>query len=145
VRIFFIKFWGIYIYLNKIRSKLKKISKLKLRTMADFNNAKQEIQDFQTYLGQTGITPEEAPSCYLITREEIDKLLSQKEGASLDGLRIYVGVKKDGDKVIPTVHVVACEKEGEVYNDFQKEEITPLLADQMPCPPQCAKSIFLDS
>ncbi len=88
--------------------------------------------------------------CFMITKEEINSLLSQKNnGQMLDGLRIYLGANMVEGHAVPNIHVIACEKdEQNVYNDYENESLRafakeqgkknlPLVVHGKPCPTFC--------
>lgn len=83
-------------------------------------NAKNEIAAFKNYVTANGL-PADTPRSYLLTKEEINRLLAQKANGTLDGLRIYVGIKMINNVEVPTITVVAAEKDAVTegkYNDF---------------------------
>ncbi|MEO8116644.1 MAG: hypothetical protein ABI653_03275 [Bacteroidota bacterium] len=89
--------------------------------------------------------------CFMITRDEINALLNQKNnGQLLDGLRIYLGANMIEGHAVPNIHVIACEKdEANIYNDFEPESNgllkndLPLVAQGKPCPTACGKKSFI--
>lgn len=83
-------------------------------------DAKNEIAAFKQYVTAKGL-PADTPRSYLLTKEEIERLLAQKSTGSLDGIRIYVGLKTVNNVVVPTITVVGAEKDAVTagkYNDF---------------------------
>ncbi len=85
---------------------------------------KKQIKTLREYLRQIPATSKKQHAC-LITIEEIERLLSQKnDGSKLDGLRIYMGAEKNGDYILPTIAaIVACEKDADgSYQDFNVPE-----------------------
>jgi len=90
----------------------------------NWTKVKKQIKALREYLNQIP-TPRKKQHACLITREEIDRLLSQKnDGSKLDGLRIYMGAEKNGDYILPTIAaIVACEKDADgQYHDFNVPE-----------------------
>jgi len=79
-----------------------------------------DVHTFREYVKRLPDTAHKKASyCYLITRQEIERLLALKgKGHSLDGLRIYLGAEMVEGHLVPNVHVVACEHDGTFYNDF---------------------------
>jgi hypothetical protein len=129
---------------------------------------KSEIATFRDYVKKLPPAAEaKASFCYLLTKDEIDRLLALKgAGTSLDGVRIYLGGETIEGHLVPTVHVVACEKDGHQYNDYNVPEsmphvamaaetgIVPLTdatatsgstADLKPCPTFCSGTNILTS
>jgi hypothetical protein len=127
----------------------------------NWTQVKKQIKTLREYLRQTPTTKKKQHAC-LITIEEIERLLSQKnDGSKLDGLRIYLGAEKDGDYILPTIAaIVACEKDtGDNYHDFNVPEKNlktltmtgtengALLSvgKAYPCPDWCSKSNILNA
>ena len=79
-------------------------------------------------------------------------MLKQKDANSLlDGIRIYFGANMVEGNMVPTVHVVACEKDAsspDLMNDYNIGDTVPgsatLVADTHPCPIYCGKSNILN-
>lgn len=86
-----------------------------------------EVHTFRNYVKQ--LPPKATAAahfCYLLKKEEIDRLLSLKgDGTSLDGIRIYLGGNMIDGHLVPTVHVVVCEKKGDQYNDYNVPATMP--------------------
>ncbi len=127
----------------------------------NWTKVKKQIKTLREYLKQIP-QQEKIPHACLITKEEIDRLLSQKgDGTSLDGLRIYIGAEKKGDLILPVIAaVVACEKESDdKYHDYNVPEKNlktltlkgtengKLLAvgETRPCPTWCSQPNLLNS
>jgi hypothetical protein len=94
----------------------------------DWSVIKQEVSTYRKYVaGLPKVAADAASYCFLLTKEEIDRLLALRghDGTPLDGVRIYLAGKKMEGHLVPTVHVVAVEKEGEVYNDFNVPKEMP--------------------
>lgn len=88
-----------------------------------WNDAKNEVAAFRNFLSANQL-PAETPRAFLLTREEIDRILNQRgaDGTPLDGLRIYMGLKTVNNVQVPTVVIVGAEKDAHgIYNDY----ITP--------------------
>lgn len=88
----------------------------------EWKEVKQEIFAYREYV--KSLPPEsvkEAVFSYLITSEEINRMLGQQcETKLLDGLRAYFGLKIIGNKMIPTLHMIACKKDSDGnYNDHK--------------------------
>ena len=121
---------------------------------------KEEINAYRTHVkGLPQSAKEKAKHSFLITKDELDKLLALKgEGASLDGIRIHLGAHSVDGHIVPTVHVIAVEKDGSFYHDYGVPEEKPepvetttklsfaaddatvskfKAADMVPCPPTC--------
>lgn len=81
---------------------------------------KQDVQTFRSYVKRLpAAAMKRAAYCYLLKKEEIDRLLSLRgEGQPLDGIRIYLGANMVEGHLVPNVHVVVCEKDGNDYNDY---------------------------
>ena len=122
--------------------------------IAKWKEVKQQISAFRKYVHS--LSPEarkEASFCYLITEEEINKLLSQcNDGSKLHGLRVYIGAKIVDNSMVPVLHVVACHKDGDNnYNDYnvpnaisEESKSLPLLGSTQPCPTCCSTSNALN-
>jgi len=121
----------------------------------NWQKVRKEISTFRKYVQSLSpAAKSEASYCYLITAEEINKLLSQcEDGSNLHGLRVYIGAKMIDNAMIPVLHVVACEKDGDSYNDYKipqnfSEENTlismPLLGKTQPCPTYCSETNALN-
>jgi hypothetical protein len=122
-----------------------------------------EVSAHRTYV--KNLTPgaaAEAKFCYLLSTTEFNRLLALKgDGTQLDGVRIYLGAKEIDGQMVPTVHVVAVEKEGETYNDYNVPKQMPEAAegvelfgaapgpgssaDLPPCPAVCGGQNILNS
>lgn len=91
---------------------------------------KQEVSTYRDYVKKLPKKAEEkARYCFLLKKEEIDRLLGLKgNGELLGGVRIYLGGEMIDGHLVPTVHVVACEKDGEQYNDFNVPSSMPDVA-----------------
>ncbi len=125
----------------------------------DWNKVKQQVAAFRKYINDLpSATGSKASYCYMVTREEIEKLMNQRnDGSKLDGVRIYIGADIINGHIIPNVHVVACEKDGNAdYHDYKitaqlpsdiamQNSSMPLLAEGRPCPVWCSKQNFLNS
>jgi hypothetical protein len=127
----------------------------------NWNQVKKQIKALREYLKQIPDTSKKQHAC-LITKEEIERLLSQKnDGSRLDGLRIYMGAEISGDYILPTIAaIVACEKDADgKYQDFNVPEknlktltlkstengkLLPV-GNTYPCPDWCSKSNILNA
>ena len=123
---------------------------------------KKQIKTLREYLRQIPSAKRKQHAC-LITIEEIERLLSQKNnGSKLDGLRIYLGAEKNGDYIMPTIAaIVACEKDTDgSYHDFNVPEknlrtltlkgtengaTLMSVGKALPCPDWCSKSNILNA
>jgi len=126
---------------------------------ANWNEDALKIKAFKNYMKKA---PKSVPQKkgYLLKREDIEKLLNQKEGM-LDGIRIYFGAEMVEDFMVPTLVVVGCEKDEDgTYNDFDVPEknlknlaVRSVVASARstssvelhPCPTICGKSNILNS
>jgi hypothetical protein len=86
----------------------------------NWNLIKNEVDAYRNYVKNL---PERAaaaaPYCFLLTKEEIDRLLALRgNGIPLDGVRIYLAGNEIDGILVPKVYVVAVEKEGPLYNDY---------------------------
>ena len=126
---------------------------------------KQEVSTYRKYVaGLPKAASATASYCFLLTKEEIDRLLALKgtDGTPLDGVRIYLGGNQIDGHLVPTVHVVAVEKDGSVYNDFNVPKEMPATTNAAgmigasapgtgstgnlpPCPNFCSGSNILNS
>ncbi|HEY6976973.1 MAG TPA: hypothetical protein VH396_11840 [Chitinophagaceae bacterium] len=126
----------------------------------EWKKTKREVGLFRQYVDDLPASAKSKASyCYLITREEINRLLDQKgNGDSLDGIRIYLGAEMIDNAMVPNVHVVACEKDGDGgYHDYNigneipdNNELTAISAPAMlgktrPCPTWCSQLNFLNA
>jgi len=91
---------------------------------------REEVHTYRNYVKRLPAeAAKKASYCYLLTKEEIDRLLSLKgDGQTLDGLRIYLGGNIIDGHLVPNVHVVACEKDGGQYNDYDVPGELPQVA-----------------
>jgi hypothetical protein len=133
----------------------------------NWNAIRQEVHTYRNYVHKL---PEPAAKkasyCYLLTKEEIDRLLNLKgDGHLLHGIRIYLGAEMIEGHMVPNVHIVACDKDGDQYNDYAvpggvphvamaaETGLNPLMADStktstggtVPCPNFCSGSNILNS
>lgn len=88
---------------------------------------REEVHTFRNYVKRLPPKAEEkAHFCYLLKKEEIDRLLNLKgDGTQLDGVRMYIGGNMIDGHLVPTVHVVVCEKDGDQYNDYNVPSSLP--------------------
>ena len=91
---------------------------------------KQEVSTYRDYVKKLPKkAADKARYCYLLKREEIDRLLSLKgNGELLGGVRIYLGGEMIDGHLVANVHVVACEKDGDQYNDYNVPTSMPPVA-----------------
>ena len=130
----------------------------------NWNRIKQEVGTYRKYVADLPADAKAAASyCFLLTHEEINRLLALRgNGKNLDGVRIYLGGKEVGGSFIPTVHVVAVEKDADGYNDYNVPKELPAVAENAglfgasapgtgstgtlpPCPDFCSKPNILNS
>jgi hypothetical protein len=119
-----------------------------------WHEVKQQISTFRKYVQSLSpAAKKEASYCYLITAEEIKKLLSQcGDGSDLHGLRFYIGAKMIDKSMVPVLHVVACQRDGNNnYNDYnvpdtisEESAKMPLLGSTQPCPTYCSQTNALN-
>ena len=88
---------------------------------------KEEVHTYRNYVKRLPAEAvKQASYCYLLSKEEIDRLLSLAgTDKQLDGVRIYLGANIIAGHLVPNVHVVACEKDGEQYNDYNVPDELP--------------------
>ena len=124
----------------------------------DWNKVQQQVAAFRNHVKNMPAAANAVHSV-LITKEEIEKLLNQKnDGSQLDGIRVYFGGEETDGHVVPTLHAIAVEKDaGGGYNDYKIGQqlpadnaaaagtAMPLLGVLLPCPPQCSKQNFLNT
>ena len=79
--------------------------------------ASKNCKAYRKYLKDKGIPAHLATKGFLLTREMIERLMTQ-HGRELDGIRVYVGLDEAGDMTIKP-YAVACVKEGDRYNDYK--------------------------
>ncbi|HRI19644.1 MAG TPA: hypothetical protein PLA68_01765 [Panacibacter sp.] len=127
---------------------------------ADWKKVKQQVATFRDHSKDLPTAAgKKAIHSILFTKEEIEKLLNQKnDGHQLDGIRVYLGGEMIDGHMVTTMHAIACEKDtNDNYHDYKIDEqllagdtaalsaAMPLLGEGMPCPPQCSKTNFLNS
>lgn len=80
---------------------------------------KEEVSTYRSYVKKLPRkAADKASFCFLLTKEEMDRLLSLNGDGGLHAVRIYLGGEMIEGHLVPTVHVVACQKDGKQYNDF---------------------------
>lgn len=81
---------------------------------------KEQVHTYRNYVKRLPAeAAKKASYCYLLTKEEIDRLLSLAgKDTSLDGIRIYLGGEMIDGHLVANAHVVACKKDGDSYNDY---------------------------
>jgi len=91
---------------------------------------KEEVHTYRSYVKRLPAAAiKKASYSYLLKKEEIERLLSLKgEGQSLDGIRIYLGANMVEGHLVANVHVIACEKDGNDYNDYNVPGALPHVA-----------------
>jgi hypothetical protein len=103
--------------------------------------------------------PKNTPRAYTLTVEEIDRLLKQRKGKRLEGIRIYIGAETKKGVMVPNLIIVGCAKgtDGQL-NDYnvpkevvkasskilQASATGPVLGDTRPCPDWCGESNALN-
>ena len=121
--------------------------------MATWQEVKNKVQAFRSYVqGLTPAAKAEAKYSFMITKEDIKAMIDQAGGPSeLDGLRAYIGADVIDGQMVPTLFVVAVQKDAAgSYNDYDlgmtvPSGSQPLKADTRPCPTMCSASNFLNS
>ena len=129
--------------------------------MATWQEAIDKVKAFRNYVKNlTGPAKDAAKYAFMITTEDIDELLNQRgDGIKLDGIRVYIGVETIDGNVIPSLYMIAVQKDDVdgKYNDYNlpangrsSAEIVasvtmPLLGKTHPCPVYCSKSDVLNS
>ncbi len=126
----------------------------------NWNEVKKQIDAFRSYVKK--MSPAAASTAVhsvLITKEEIEKLLNQKnDGSLLDGIRVYFGGEETDGHLVPNLHTIAVEKDAsgnytdyKIGNQIPQSDTAafatsmPLTAILVPCPPQCGTKNFLNS
>lgn len=79
--------------------------------------ASKNCKAYRKYLKDKGIPTHLATKGFLLTREQIEHLMTQN-GRDLDGIRVYVGLDEAGDMTIKP-YAVGCVKQGDRYNDYK--------------------------
>ncbi|CAN5633575.1 hypothetical protein BH10BAC2_BH10BAC2_14230 [soil metagenome] len=125
--------------------------------MATWQEAIDRVKAFRNYVkGLTGPAKDAAKYAYMIKTEDIELLLNQKGGGvKLNGIRVYIGVENIEGSVVPSLYIVAVEKDTEdKYNDYNVPDNStsltttatlPLLGVTHPCPVYCSKTDILNS
>lgn len=126
--------------------------------MATWQEAIDKVKAFRNYVKSlTGPARDAAKYAYMIKAEDIELLLNQKgDGTKLNGIRVYIGAETIEGKVVPSLYMVAVEKDAEgTYNDYNvpdnSDSLTsskatlPLLGVTHPCPVYCGKTDILNS
>ncbi|QEC67584.1 hypothetical protein FRZ67_09885 [Panacibacter ginsenosidivorans] len=121
--------------------------------MATWQEVKTKVQAFRTYV--QGLTPtarSAAKYAFLITKDDIKTMIDQAGGVQqLDGLRAYFAADIIDGQMVPTMYVVAVQKDAAGnYNDYDlgmtvPSGSQPLTADTRPCPNMCSTANFLNS
>jgi hypothetical protein len=126
----------------------------------NWHHVKKQVGAYRKHV--KGFSPDAqaaAKYSFVITKEEIDRLLAQKEGHTLDGLRIFLGGHEIDGHLVPTIHIIAVE--GSDFHDYnvptslpEETEAEPMLTaaaatgggstgGNYPCPPTCNGSNIL--
>ena len=125
--------------------------------MATWQEAIDKVKAFRNYVKNlTGPAKDAARYAFMIKTEDIDELLNQRgDGTKLDGIRVYIGVEMIEGNAIPSLYMVAVQKDDTdgKYNDYNlpisSTDISsftmPLLGSTHPCPVYCSKSDVLNS
>jgi len=121
--------------------------------MANWQEVKDKVKAFRDYV--KGLTPnakKEAKYAFMITKDEIIKMLDQAGGAqNLDGLRVYIAADIIEGQMVPTLYFLGVKKDTDGnYNDYEigttlPPDPQPLLGDTKPCPVWCGTPNFLNS
>ena len=125
----------------------------------DWNKVKQQVAAFRKYVNDLPVSAKDKSAyCYMVTKEEVAKLLNQRNDVSLlDGISIYFGANNIDGQMVPNIHIIACEKDANgdyhdyrLSNELPADAATisnsmPLLAEGRPCPVWCGKQNFLNS
>ena len=103
----------------------------------------EQCTNYRKYLDGLSIEPDAKTKAYLIDKADIQKLLAQND--HLDAVRIYIGHEIIKDQPVVRLHMVACTKDGEQYNDWkipsgEELETQTLLGNGRPCPTQCSSN-----
>jgi hypothetical protein len=110
----------------------------------------EQCSNYRKYLDGITIEPEAKTKAYLIDKAAIQQLLAQNDGR-LDAIRVYIGHEIIKDQAVVRLHMVACTKDGEQFNDWKipsdKEflETETQLGSTRPCPVQCSSPNSLNS
>ena len=121
--------------------------------MATWQEVKSKVQAFRNYV--QGLTPAAKSAvkyAFMITKDDIKTMIDQAGGVQqLDGLRAYIGADIIEGQMVPTIYVVAVQKDASGnYNDYDlgmtvPSGTKPLTADTRPCPNMCSATNFLNS
>src|SRR5678816_153689 len=109
----------------------------------------EQCANYRKYLDGLSIEPDAKTKAYLIDKADIQKLLAQNDGR-LDAIRVYIGHEIIKDQPVVRLHMVACTKDGEQYNDWkipsgEELETQTQLVNGRPCPTQCSTANSLNS
>ncbi len=70
--------------------------------------------------------PKNTPRAYTLTVEEIDRLLKQRKGKRLDGIRMYFGAETKKGVMVPNLIIVGCVKgQNGQLNDYNVPKEIP--------------------
>ena len=103
-------------------------------------------KNYRDYLAKLPIEYDEKINSYLLTKEDIEVLLTQDK-KNLDGIRVYIGHKhfKNGAAAV-RLFIVATEKDSYGnYNDYDiprkdEKEFKTMMGEERPCPHNCSNS-----
>lgn len=116
-----------------------------------WKKAIKQCKKFRDEIRSYPIPKEKMTISYLFKQEDLDLLLNQ-DGRKLDGIRAYIGFEELNGKLIPSLHVVGCIKDGTRYNDLvpsQKasnpQNYGDALEEGRPCPEDCGTGNELNS
>ena len=114
-------------------------------------NAFDQTQRYREYLASLSINEEAKFKSYLISRQDIDDLLSQN-GKVLDGIRIYIGHKVfENQEVAVRLIPVAVQKDAYGnFNDYniphkEDKDFLTRICSTRPCPPECSSTNDLNA
>ena len=128
----------------------------------EWKQARTQIKAFKQYYDALPqAAKDKTVKSYVISRSQIESLLSQQTGAGLlDGLRIYVGLDTSAGQPVPVLHIIASKLVSGSFDDYGIPEsgidletdddarvntVMPLKATTFPCPTHCAKTNVLNS
>jgi len=109
----------------------------------------EQCANYRKYLDGLSIEADAKTKAYLIDKADIQKLLEQNGG--FKAIRIYIGHEIIKEQSVVRLHMVACTKDGEQYNDWEipsgkeLQETSTQLVNGRPCPTQCSSANSLNS
>ena len=123
-----------------------------------WQEAVEQCAAYRDYLETLDVPVESKVKAILLTKEDLNELLTQ-DGLDLDGIRIYIGEKTEDGERLTTLVVVAVDKVVEnghvIYNDYNvpgpdtdlgvTNPTNDPLANERPCPSNCSDPNILNT